>query len=97
MGTTDIKFELDPILDLIAAVSLKQQIVEALHTATSLELDAANVEQIATPCVQILDAAARASDKAHISFRFTNVTPAFQAALKDLGAETLLSRQGSFE
>lgn len=84
---------LDAIMDLTAAEGLKQQLLEALSGESSLVIDVSGVDFIATPCVQLLLAAQMSAKKAGGFLKFTNMTPAFHSAVKDLGALALTEKE----
>jgi len=79
-------FGLPDVLDLTQAQGLRDGLA-ALMADGSLVLDAGAVERMSTPCIQVLLAAARTADAAHIRFSITNPSPAFRTALADLGLQ----------
>ena len=78
---------LPELLDLQASESLRDTLFRSLGTGP-LTLDAATVERMSTPCVQVLLAAGRTADSAATPFRILNASDAFQSAIADLGLRT---------
>ena len=77
--------KLGPVMDLLAATDLKDDILEVLGVANGMGIDAAEVETLTTPCVQVLVAAGHAMAKRGEEFSIDNPTPAVRAAFEDLG------------
>lgn len=72
-------------LDLAVAAPLRQALRDLLDTNTRVSIDAAAVERVATPCVQVLMAAAREARARGVGFAIGQPSPAFAEALADLG------------
>ncbi len=73
-------FTLPPVLDFAAAEGFQASLIEKLQANSALQLDAAAVETLTTPCIQLILAAA----KSH-QIRICNATEAFDSAFSDLG------------
>lgn len=54
-----VSISLPPVLDVAAAANLKRELLEVLASGNSVNIDAAAVQRITTPCLQVLAAAAR--------------------------------------
>jgi len=78
-------FRLPPIADLIYAAELKPALAEALDTHRSLEIDAGEVQNITSPCLQILVAAVKSfAERDGFSLTIVRPSPAFQEAVNTL-------------
>jgi chemotaxis protein CheX len=75
------------VLDLTEARSLRDDLMALLQNGT-IVLDAAAVERMSTPCVQVLLAAGQAADAANSQFQIVNASDCFQAAVADLGLQS---------
>ncbi len=75
---------LPDVLDLPAAQPLRDRLAQSIGGG-AVEVDAATVERMSTPCAQVLLAAARAADAASTTFKIVNCSDAFRMALADLG------------
>lgn len=84
--------ELPPILDMAVAGSLKVCLLEAVALAKPLVIDAAQVERLSTPCIQVLVAAGTALQEAGIGFSLHRPSEAFADAFNDLGLFSVLMR-----
>lgn len=73
-------FKLPPVLDFAAAEGFQASLIEKLHAAPALQLDASAVETLTTPCIQLILAAA----KSH-HLRIGNPSTAFSSSFSDLG------------
>lgn len=77
--------KLPPMADLIYAAELKPALIEALDTQRSLTIDAGDVQNITSPCLQILAAAVKSfSEQGGLSLSITRPSPAFLGAVKTL-------------
>lgn len=72
-------------MDLVAATSLKEEFLGVVEVANGLEVDADDVETIATPCVQILVAAGKVLEAREQSFTINKSSEVLQGAFEDLG------------
>ena len=81
---------LPQMLDLVQASHLRDDMVRVAGE-TSILLDAAAVERMSTPCAQILTAAGRAAQATGKSFKITNASDVFRAAIADLGLQAEFS------
>jgi anti-anti-sigma regulatory factor len=75
---------LPPLLDLAAAEPLRRALAAAIADG-GIALDGAAVERVATPCLQILAAAAAACAKKLLPFRLHHPSGALNDAITDLG------------
>lgn len=73
-------FALPPVLDFAAAEGFQASLIEKLHAAPTLHLDASAVETLTTPCIQLILAAAKSH---HVTIG--NPSMAFDSAFSDLG------------
>jgi chemotaxis protein CheX len=80
---------LSPHLDLRAAASLKADI-EACGGAP-IEIDASRVERIGAPCLQVLLAAAKASDANGHGWHIASASESFRDDVRAMGATTKLN------
>lgn len=80
-----------PILDMSAAESLLTSLRSCVSAQSHFVLDAAAVERISTPCIQVLLAAAFKIEKNGGRFSIKNVTPTFERGMRDLGLSDYLS------
>ncbi|CAL75692.1 conserved hypothetical protein; putative anti-sigma factor antagonist [Bradyrhizobium sp. ORS 278] len=86
-GATDdiaAAYVLPQMLDLTQATQLRDEMIR-LAAAGDVLLDAAGVERMSTPCVQILLAAAHGARAANKSFKITQPSELFRTAIADLG------------
>ncbi|MGA7804672.1 STAS domain-containing protein [Bradyrhizobium sp.] len=74
-------------LDLTQAAALRGDLTGLLGSGVVL-LDAAAVERMSTPCVQVLLAAGLAAEAASQPIRIVNASDAFRTAVADLGLES---------
>ena len=77
--------KLGSVMDLSMAAALKSDILEVIDAANGMGVDAAEVESLTTPCVQVLVAAGLAMEQRDQDFFIDNATPAVRAAFVDLG------------
>jgi anti-anti-sigma regulatory factor len=80
---------LPPVLDLTAAEPLCSQLRAALDAGPVL-LDAGAVERIATPCLQVLAAAAASARAQGLGFRLRDAGGVVAAAITALGLDAVL-------
>jgi chemotaxis protein CheX len=76
--------QLPPVLDLAAAEPLRRELT-ARWGDGELRLNGAAVERIATPCLQVLAAAALSARNRQAAFRLSRPSDALRAAIADLG------------
>ncbi|MFZ1992045.1 MAG: STAS domain-containing protein [Alphaproteobacteria bacterium] len=83
---------LPPIANLTAAADLKQSLVDALDSGKGVEIDASAVQNITSPCWQVLVAAAKSFGEAATAtpFNVTKASPAFIEAAGTLGIAQVL-------
>jgi anti-anti-sigma regulatory factor len=74
-------------LDLTQARPLRDNMI-ALLQGGGIVLDAAAVERMSTPCVQVLLAAGHAADASNSRFQIVNASDCFRAAIDDLGLQS---------
>lgn len=77
---------LPQILDFARAKDLHGAMIAAIANGP-VRLEASDVERMSTPAAQVLLAAGRAADAAHIDFHIVNPSEAFRHGLADLGLE----------
>ena len=82
-GTSRIN--LGPVLDIRAAEPLKDVLRKALSKGKPLAVDAASIERMSTPCIQILIAAAAALKEADTNFTLMSPSDAFIDSFNELG------------
>ena len=80
---------LPPTLDLAAAEGLCGDLTAALGDG-GVSLDGAAVEWIATPCLQVLAAAATTARARNLPFRLVQASSVLRAAITDLGLHQAL-------
>lgn len=83
---------LPAISDLTVAADLKHSLVEALDSGKGVEIDASAVQNITSPCWQVLVAAAKSFGEAatEMPFAVTKTSPAFVQAAETLGIQKVL-------
>ena len=83
---------LPPIANLTAAADLKQALVDALDSGKGVEIDASAVQNITSPCWQVLIAAAKSFSGATTAMHFAVSKPsaAFLEAARTLGIMQVL-------
>ena len=82
---------LPQLLDLVQAQPLRDRMAALLNRG-AVTLDAAAVERMSTPCIQVLLATARSADAAGMSFVVRNASAPFLTALADLGLQPEFSK-----
>lgn len=87
VSLSGISHTLPQMLDLVQATHLRDDMVR-LVGADELELDAAAVERMSTPCVQVLLAAGRAAQASKKTFKIINASEIFRTAIADLGLQS---------
>lgn len=93
-----LHLRLPPIADLIYAAELKPALAEALDTNRSLEIDAGEVQNVTSPCLQILVAGMKSfAERDGLQLTITKPSPAFLEAAKTLaiGEALKLGEMGS--
>jgi len=79
---------LPSILDITAAADLKRELMEALASGGSLNVNAGAVQRVTTPCLQILAAAAKSVAQAGGGrFRLHSVPRGLSETIAMLGLE----------
>src|SRR5262249_3830565 len=81
---------LPPIANLTAAADLKHSLVDVFHSRKGVEIEASAVQNITSPCWQVLVAAAKSFGAASMSYSVVNPSPAFVEAAGILGIAQLL-------
>ena len=84
--------DLDSDLDLVAATTLKERLIEAVDRDGAVVIDASSVERLTTPCVQVLVAAAQFLAGQDKSLMVKDPSEAFVSAFSDLGLEDVLQQ-----
>ena len=86
---------LPPIANLTAAADIKQSLVDALDSGKGVEIDASAVQNITSPCWQVLVAAAKSFGESATAmpFHVTKASPAFIEAATTLGIAQVLGLQ----
>lgn len=79
-----------PILDMSAAESLLEALRSCVSGQSHFVLDAAAVERISTPCIQVLMAAAFKIEKNGGRLSIKNITPTFERGMRELGLSDYL-------
>lgn len=77
-------------LDLTAAEALREQLLDACSRPGDVPVDAAAVDTITSPCIQVLLAASRSLTDQGRRMIVTDPSPSFDAAFADLGLGTFL-------
>ena len=84
--------KLGPVLDLMAATTLKDELLDLAAISNGLIVNAADVEVVATPCVQVLVAAGQTVEERGQKFSIDETPPIMLSAFKDLGLASVLER-----
>jgi len=79
------RLKLPAVLDLLAAEGLREAIRETAVLGGRLEIDAAQVERMSTPCIQVLVAGGRALNAAGVVPLIDQPSDAFMNGFYDLG------------
>ena len=87
-----LRVVLPAIADLTVAADLKQSFIEALDSGRGIEVNAGEVQNITSPCWQILVAAAKTFREGGVEtlFAVTSASPAFREAAETLGIQQAL-------
>lgn len=85
-------YTLPPVLDLLAAQSLKDELLSYYHKEGDLQLEGEGVERIATPCIEVLVAASEAFARSDRGFHINNPSEYFAEAVETLGLSEYLAR-----
>ena len=83
-------YRLPGSLDLTAARELRDDLQSRMMVG-AVTMDAAGVDRLSTPCVQVLLAAGRAAASANVSFRILNASEVFRTAVAELGLKSQFS------
>lgn len=96
-NTNDISiaYALSEVLDINAAQSLREGLIEVGTTTERIVVDGSQVDRIATPAVQILLAAAREFSAEGRSFSVHDASQPLVSAFEDLGLAEDLKRWSS--
>jgi chemotaxis protein CheX len=97
-GDSDDKtcaYVLPDVLDIGAASSLKEGLIEAGSTTDQITVDGSKVERVSTPVVQILLASARDFTAEGQSFHLCDASQPLVLAFEDLGVAEDLKRWSS--
>jgi len=86
----DGAFRLPAVIDIAGAAELRQTLLTRIDVGALSSIDAAAVERITTPGVQLLIAAARSCERLGQPFHLSHASEAVTAAFADLGLETFL-------
>lgn len=87
-----LTYDLPRELDLLAAESLKEKLLDFLHQDGDLVVDAAEVERISTPCIEVLFAAGTAFHNTDRKLQIENPSEYFNDALTALGLDDHFQR-----
>mgnify|MGYP000293517944 CR=1 FL=1 len=80
---TSIKLPVNADLNQVA--ELKEQLIIALQTQEALEFDAAHVENMSTPLLQLLLVVQSAAQKNHLPLFFKKPSQSFMGVIKNFG------------
>ena len=83
---------LNPVLDIIAASNLKEQLVEKIDNEGDVIVDGGQVERIMMPCIQLIVAADIILSKKQSEIKLINASDELVCALKDSGLEKQYSK-----
>lgn len=86
-----MEIKLNHNLDLLAATTLKTELLGALERSEPVTLRAEEVQRVATPFVQILSLASAAFQGANIPLTVQDPAPALKNAFCELGLERRLA------
>jgi len=84
-ATNQQTYALPQALDLLAAQSLKEKLLELFDQEGDLVIDGSNVERITTPCVEVLVAANSAYSQVERAFQIDNPSEYLTEAFVTLG------------
>lgn len=89
MAANPQPLSLPPRMDADAAVHLMEELLAFKHDPISV--DASDVQQMSTLCVQVLLSARRCWERDGLGFSVKNPSTAFRESVKLLGADILLT------
>jgi anti-anti-sigma regulatory factor len=84
-GKKETRVTLGPVLDIRAATALRDGLQKALKRGRPVIVDAAQVDRLSTPCIQVLLAAGRHAESASCRLVLAQASDPFIAAFGDLG------------
>ena len=84
-GKKESRITLGPVLDIRAAGPLRDGLQKALKRGKPIVLDAAQVDRLSTPCIQVLLAAGKTAEAGGGRIQLAQASDAFVAAFSDLG------------
>ena len=84
-GKKESRVTLGPVLDIRAATPLRDRLQKALKRGKPILLDAAQVDRLSTPCIQVLLAAGKSAEAGAGRIVLAEASDAFVAAFGDLG------------
>jgi anti-anti-sigma regulatory factor len=84
-GKKDSRVTLGPVLDIRAAAGLREGLQKALKRGKPVIIDAAQVDRLSTPCIQVLLAAGKSAEGGTGRIVLAQTSDAFVAAFSDLG------------
>ena len=80
-----LEFTLARELDLLAAEALKNDLLALLHKDSDLIINGGEVERVATPCIEVLVAAAAAFGEGGRSFKIAEPSPSLCDSFEAVG------------
>jgi chemotaxis protein CheX len=83
---------LAPVADVAVACDVTEALRDALERQAPVVIDAAAVEDLSTPCAQVLAAAAASFSDANVSLSFRHPSDAFIAAINRIGLYAAMMR-----
>ncbi len=86
-----LSLALEPVLDLRAAASLKETLLQGLKREAPLVIDAGAVTRMSTACVQVLTAFVLETQKTGTALSLKNSSAAFDGAFVNLGLAGILN------
>lgn len=84
-GKKETRVTLGPVLDIRAATALRDGLQKALKRGRPVIVDAAQVDRLSTPCIQVLLAAGRDAGTGSCRMMLAQASDPFVAAFSDLG------------
>lgn len=78
---------LDPVMDIVAAGKLKEQLVSMIDEIGKVTIDGNKVERIMTPCIQLLVVADQELMKNQSGIKMINASDEMVNSLTDIGLE----------
>ncbi len=85
-----VPIHLSPVLDLLAAVPLCEELRTHLGSEDLLELDGSAVERVSTACLQIIVTASITARSQGAALRLVTPSPVLSQAIADLGLDQSL-------